>query len=91
MISQIRPPTWFKRNTVISIINDRVLNYDVVASVDIPPVRVRDKRGGGRDGVDVDVVKGDVLAFVHQVEPFWGVDHFDVLLIVVRMVYHIES
>jgi hypothetical protein len=57
--------TGFKGNAIIAVVDNRVLNHYVIASVDIPSVGVCCATCRSRDGTDVNVVEHDILAFVN--------------------------
>ena len=57
--------TWFKTDAVVPIVDRAAVNYDIVAAIDIPSVRVLCRVLGRRHGRDGDVPKRDVLPLVH--------------------------
>lgn len=71
--------TWLEGDTVVSIVDDGILKDDIVTAVDIPSICVRCSVWGGRYGVECDVIEDDVRSFVDEIEPFWTIDHFDIL------------
>lgn len=59
--------TGLETDTVISVVDLRVLNNDIVTAIHVPPVRVFRFVPRCGDGGDVDVAVHDIFALIHLI------------------------
>lgn len=69
----------FERDTIVSVIYDRVPDDNIVAAVDVPSIRILGGMRGGRSGVNFDILVDDIFTLVDQVMPLWTISHGDVV------------
>lgn len=58
------PLTGLESDAIVTVDNHRIQYLNIIASVDVPSVRIGGAMGGIGDGMDIDVVVNNIFAFV---------------------------